>query len=122
MTTFSTAVPVPYRARMRCAMLIALALPLLSVAAGEPSPGTPPTTLSRLPPSWRDDRGETLQLQALRGAPIFVTMAYTSCHRICPMTMARLEQLQRDDARKAIGPDIGKLELLDLLRSGAEAG
>lgn len=96
MTTFSTAAPVPYRARMRCAMLIALALPWLSVAAGDLSPGTPATTLSRLPPSWRDDRGETLQLQALRGARIFVTMAYTSCHRICPMTMARLEELQRD--------------------------
>jgi cytochrome oxidase Cu insertion factor (SCO1/SenC/PrrC family) len=96
MTTSSTAVPVPYRARMRCAMLIALALPLLSGAAGEPSPGIRATTLSRLPPSWRDDRGETLQLEQLRGARIFVTMAYTSCHRICPMTMARLEELQRD--------------------------
>jgi cytochrome oxidase Cu insertion factor (SCO1/SenC/PrrC family) len=94
MRTSSTAAPVPYRARMRCAMLIALALPLLWGAGGEPSPGA--TAFSRLPPSWRDDRGETLQLQALRGARIFVTMAYTSCHRICPMTMARLEQLQRE--------------------------
>ncbi|MGC2030672.1 MAG: hypothetical protein WA642_11675 [Steroidobacteraceae bacterium] len=33
-------------------MLIALALPLLSGAGGEPSPRT--TALSRLPPSWRD--------------------------------------------------------------------
>ncbi len=96
MRTSSTAAPVPYRARMRCAMLIALALPLLSGAADAPSPRATTTTLSRLPPSWRDDRGETLQLQALRGARIFVTMAYTSCHRICPMTMARLEQLQRE--------------------------
>jgi|ERR1700722_3630540 len=94
MRTSSTAAPVPYRARMRCAMLIALALPLLLGAGGEPSPGA--TALSRLPQSWRDDRGEMLQLRALRGAPIFVTMAYTSCHRICPMTMARLEQLQRE--------------------------
>jgi protein SCO1 len=106
MTMSSTAAPVPYRARTRCAMLIALALPMLSGAAslsgaaGEPPPGAAATTLSRLPPSWRDDRGETLQLQALRGAPIFVTMAYTSCHRICPMTIARLEELQSDlDAR-----------------------
>jgi protein SCO1/2 len=77
-------------------MLIALALPMLSGAAGEPPTGAAATTLSRLPPSWRDDRGETLQLQALRGARIFVAMAYTSCHRICPMTIARLEELQRD--------------------------
>ena len=82
-------------------MLTAVAVLLfLSDAAGQAMPSASGTTLSRLPPNWRDDHGETLRLQALKGALIFVTMAYTSCHRICPMTMARLAELQRDlDAR-----------------------
>ena len=56
--------------------------------------------LDALPPSWRGDHGETLSLPALKGRRIFVTMAYSSCHRICPMTMARLAEVQNDlDAR-----------------------
>ena len=81
------------------AFLIGFVLPFLSGAGGQTAPPND-TALDRLPPNWRDDRGETLRLQALHGEPIFVTMAYTACHRVCPMTMARLTELQRDlDAR-----------------------
>jgi cytochrome oxidase Cu insertion factor (SCO1/SenC/PrrC family) len=92
------------RVRAHCLLLLALALPLPS-AAGEPTGPSAATLFDRLPPSWRDDRGETLRLSALRGQRIFVTMAYTSCHRICPMTMTRLEQLQRDLDARGIGAD-----------------
>lgn len=41
-----------------------------------------------------------LELQELRGQRIFITMAYSSCHRVCPMTMERLTELQQAlDAR-----------------------
>jgi len=90
------------RARVHRLLLLALALALpLPSSAGEPvAPAAAAALLDRLPPHWRDDRGETLRLSALHGQRIFVTMAYTSCHRICPMTMTRLEQVQREiDAR-----------------------
>ncbi len=92
-------------------LLMAMVLPWLAAAASPTAPAAPaaptaPTApaagnvLDRLPASWRDDHGGLLRLSDLRGRPVFITMAYTSCHRVCPMTMTRLEELQRDlDAR-----------------------
>jgi cytochrome oxidase Cu insertion factor (SCO1/SenC/PrrC family) len=77
-----------------------LALPLLSGAGALITPKDGNVSLDRLPPSWRDDHGRMLELSALHGQRIFLTMAYTSCHRICPMTIARLTELQHElDAR-----------------------
>ena len=90
------------RARVHRLLLLALVLALpFPSSAGEPvAPAAAAVLLDRLPPRWLDDHGETLRLSALHGQRIFVTMAYTSCHRICPMTMTRLEQVQREvDAR-----------------------
>ena len=77
----------------------AILLPLMAAgaAAAPPEAGG---LLDRLPPTWRDDRGGTLRLPEMLGEQVFVTMAYSNCHRICPMTMKRLGQLQRElDAR-----------------------
>jgi cytochrome oxidase Cu insertion factor (SCO1/SenC/PrrC family) len=83
-----------------CGLLAVLALPMISRAGGQDPFRETYVALDRLPPSWHDDRGDTLRLQSLSGQRVFLTMAYTSCHRICPMTMARLAELQRDlDAR-----------------------
>jgi len=96
MTLHAQSASAAHPVRMRCAALIALLLPLLAGAVGEPAaPGVGPL-LDRLPPSWRDDRGKTLQLPQLLGARVFITMAYTTCHRVCPVTMKRLEQVQRE--------------------------
>lgn len=55
-----------------------------------------------LPRDWRDDLGRPLDLQSLQGAPLVLTMAYATCHRVCPATLHRLEALQRElDARGA---------------------
>ena len=83
-------------ARAHYAMWLAFALPLLAGAGGQSALPDTHLLFDRLPTTWQDDRGQTLRLQALRGRRIFVTMAYTACHRICPMTMARLGELQRD--------------------------
>jgi protein SCO1/2 len=100
MTWYARSASAAHLVRMRCAALIAVMLPLLAGAAGETAPPGVGPLLDRLPPSWREDRGKTLRLPELLGARIFVTMAYTNCHRICPMTMTHLEQLQRElDAR-----------------------
>jgi protein SCO1/2 len=98
--TTTARVAVAYRAHGPRAMPIAMLLLYLTGAASQAMPPSGESTLNRLPSNWRDDQGETLRLQALRGTLIFVTMAYTSCHRICPMTMARLQEVQHDlDAR-----------------------
>jgi protein SCO1 len=74
----------------------------LHSAASQIAPAASSVMVDRLPASWRDDRGGTLRLTELHGRQIFVTMAYTSCHQVCPQTMARLTDLQRAlDARGA---------------------
>lgn len=98
MSSFATVGTVFHRARVRVRyfLLLALALPMLAVAGGPSSPPDGTRLLDRLPPNWRDDRGEVLRLPALQGRRLFIAMAYTSCHRFCPMTMVRLSELQRD--------------------------
>lgn len=83
-------------ARAQSLLFIGFALPLLCGAGGRYSPPDSTVLLNRLPVNWRADNGETLRLSSLKGQRIFVTMAYTTCHLICPTTMARLEDLQRD--------------------------
>lgn len=44
---------------------------------------------------WLDDHGTELTLKEWQGKPVFITMAYSTCKKFCPMTMARLSQLQK---------------------------
>jgi cytochrome oxidase Cu insertion factor (SCO1/SenC/PrrC family) len=88
------------RARVHFCLMLGLALPFQSGAVEPTAPSAAAALLDRLPANWRDEHGETLRLTALHGQRIFVTMAYTSCHRICPMTMTRLAEVQQElDAR-----------------------
>ncbi|MDB6085702.1 MAG: putative secreted protein [Gammaproteobacteria bacterium] len=88
------------RVRGHCVLFLALALPWLLGAGIAVASQESPRLLDRLPPAWRDDRGDILRFASLKGRRVFVTMAYTSCHRICPMTLIRLSEIQRDlDAR-----------------------
>jgi cytochrome oxidase Cu insertion factor (SCO1/SenC/PrrC family) len=74
-----------------------MTLTLLPPVAGSQVSGADATVLlNRLPANWRDDHGEQMKLATLQGRRIFVTMAYSTCHRICPLTLARLADLQRD--------------------------
>lgn len=56
--------------------------------------------LAGLPPAWLDDRGQPFDLRTLQGHAVVLTMAYATCHRVCPMTMRRLQQMQRDFDRR----------------------
>jgi protein SCO1/2 len=58
--------------------------------------------LESLPQVWRDDTGQVFDLYALHGQPVVLTMAYATCHRICPMTMQRLLRLQQSFAARKI--------------------
>ena len=80
-------VPRPWTTRLLCAAL--LAAPLASVAA---VPGL--AALGALPQRWRDDDGRVLALADLTGQRVILTMAYASCHRLCPGTIAALQAMQ----------------------------
>jgi protein SCO1 len=57
-------------------------------------------SLEQLPQAWLEDSDRPLTLAALRGQRIVLTMAYATCHRICPMTVDALRRMQgRADAR-----------------------
>jgi protein SCO1/2 len=58
------------------------------------------TALTQLPQSWREDDGRTVELHSLAGHRVILTMAYASCHVICPSTIEQLKRMQqRLDAR-----------------------
>ena len=63
------------------------------------------SVLGSLPQVWRDDSGEVFDLSTLRGRPVVLTMAYASCHRVCPMTMRRLQVLQRSFDSRSVGAE-----------------
>jgi protein SCO1/2 len=51
-----------------------------------------------------DHRGRALSLEELRGKPLVLSMIYTSCYQICPMTIRHLAKVV-DKARAALGED-----------------
>lgn len=66
-------------------------------AAQEPGTGV---NLERLPRMWRDDDGRELALTGFHGHRVVLTMAYATCHRICPATMEQFTRMQHlADAR-----------------------
>jgi protein SCO1/2 len=51
--------------------------------------------------TWRDERGEAVRFDRWRGAPIFVSLVFTSCTSACPLTIERLRRAS--DTFKAEG-------------------
>jgi len=51
-----------------------------------------------------DHRGHALSLADLRGKPLVLSLVYTSCYQICPMTTRHLAKVV-DKAREALGKD-----------------
>lgn len=81
--------------RRATSLMMLLVLPVAAMAAAADG-----GLLGSLPAQWRDDLGRSVRLDSLRGERLIFTMAYTSCHKVCPMTMQHLQQLQRElDAR-----------------------
>lgn len=51
-----------------------------------------------------DSKGGSTSLSELRGRPLVVSLIYTGCAHICPMTTQRLRQAV-EDAQRVMGPD-----------------
>lgn len=81
-------------------LIVLLILPLVSAREARAAASVPAALIESLPREWRDDLGARFDLYGLRGQPLVITMAYATCHRICPMTMRQLSELQGQlDAR-----------------------
>lgn len=58
-----------------------------------------------------DDKGHALSMDDLRGKPLVLSLIYTSCSRVCPMTTRHLAKMV-DKARAALGKDSFNVALL----------
>lgn len=45
---------------------------------------------------WKNQDGESVRLKDLQGSNLVVTMTYTGCQYSCPMTLKKLEQMEKD--------------------------
>lgn len=59
--------------------------------ASEPLSGT---SIYNLTSSWTNQDGKRVMLESLRGQPVVVAMAYTSCKDICPMIVADMVAIE----------------------------
>ncbi len=60
---------------------------------------------------FTDARGRALSLHDLRGKPLVLSLVYTSCYHICPMTIRHLSTVV-EKAREALGEDSFNVALL----------
>lgn len=58
-----------------------------------------------------DSQGRALSLHDLRGKPLVLSLVYTSCYHICPMTTRHLSKVV-EKARDALGKDSFNIALL----------
>ncbi len=57
--------------------------------------------LYQLPVTWTDDKGKTVSLANWKGKTVVMSMAYSTCRKFCPLTLARLLEIQKlYDSRK----------------------
>jgi cytochrome oxidase Cu insertion factor (SCO1/SenC/PrrC family) len=82
------------RAPRKRALLGCLAVLSLLAGASPAQEAGAGLGLDRLPQVWRDDAGKKRTLAEFRGHREHDTMAYASCHRICPATMEQLKRMQ----------------------------
>ena len=52
------------------------------------------TSIYNLDSQWTDQDGNAVTLASLRGTPVVMAMAYTSCKDICPMIVANMTAIE----------------------------
>lgn len=72
----------------------ALLCTAMLAAASAGTTGGAGARLDQLPQHWRDDQGQALALTQLIGQRVFLSMAYTRCHSVCPSTFAQMQRMQ----------------------------
>ena len=76
---------------------IMLAVLVVTLWAAVPTPvSASATRLTDLPSTWVDDRGQPFDLRSMYGRTVVLSMAYATCHRVCPRTVDYLRRLQNE--------------------------
>ncbi len=64
---------------------------MMQMEAAQPLSGA---SLYNLASQWTDQDGKTIELKSLRGKPVVMAMAYTSCKGICPLIVANMVAIE----------------------------
>ena len=67
-------------------------LPPETASRGAQAPLTPADWFER---SWLDEQGKAVKLSTWRGTPLVLTMVYRTCRSRCPMTIHKLQRVER---------------------------
>jgi protein SCO1/2 len=59
-----------------------------------PVRGSSSETLYSLQSPWTDQKSHKFTFADLRGRPVLITMAYTGCQYTCPLTVAKLKEIE----------------------------
>lgn len=64
---------------------------MMQMEAAQPLSGA---SVYNLASQWTDQDGKAIDLKSLRGKPVVVAMAYTSCKGICPLIVANMVSVE----------------------------
>ena len=64
---------------------------MMQMQAAQPLTGA---SLYNLSSPWTDQDGQKVELKSLRGKPVVIAMAYTSCKDICPLIVANMVAIE----------------------------
>lgn len=64
---------------------------MMQMEAAQPLSGA---SLYNLASPWIDQDGKSIELKSLRGKPVVIAMAYTSCKDICPLIVASMVAIE----------------------------
>ena len=100
-------------------LILSLAL-LLNIALAQAEEGN--GSLFNVPFKWTDENGKPFSLAQLKGRPTVVSMIYTQCKSACPLTIQRVQAIEKqfgDDASKVnfllVTLDPGRDKAVELL-------
>ena len=80
--------PIDYRQLWFAALLLVLPLSALAQKEGV-------AALYQAPMTWTDDQGKSVPLAKWLGKVVIITMMYSACRKYCPLTLAKLGEIQR---------------------------
>lgn len=80
------------------ACMLAMSLCMADLVSGAPpqSAALPSDSIYQLPVTMHDQEGHALAMPAMQGQMQIVTMIYTSCAYVCPMTIENIKSLRAE--------------------------
>lgn len=77
------------------ALIILLSLPFSQTVAKNAAEKWPSDSIYQIQSSWKNQNGEEVKLKSFAGEKIIIGMVYTKCPNACPMTIAKIKEIER---------------------------